>query len=354
MKALKSYFNYIPLFLCGIILQGCTGFQDAKLAVNDRGPADVFPSSDLKRDSTLDAQGVKLSGGTFVNPNPLGLFVDSYKDSVLNPDDHPKAYKMATRGYDLVDHYCRQFFEAGGQNQKWLDFSKDLVAGLGTLGTGIAAVATTGGSKATEIIALGTGTAYNGVDIYTRNFLYGADNIASVNTLVLNALDAHRLSTIGAANADTSTSWTFGSALLQIEAHQAYCQSDKIRDLVLQAIKGGTVVAYTPAAGPIATTGGTDGSGAGGGGGGGGAGGGGAGGAAGGASGAAGGAGGGAGGAAGGAGGAASGAGGAAGGASGGAGGASGGAGGASGGAGGGDKPINPNPASPVQLKVGG
>ena len=50
--------------------------------------------------------------------------------------------------------------------------------------------------------------------------------------------------------------WTFGSAILQIQDHQEICQSAKIRELVLQAIKGGTVIAFT-ASGTLGSAGGT-------------------------------------------------------------------------------------------------
>ncbi len=123
------------------------------------------------------------------------------------------------------------------------------------MGTGIVALTSGGSGSATAAIALGTATAYGGIDVYTRNFLFGADNISSVATLVINALSAHRKATI-ARVPGVNTQWAFGAALLQIQEHQALCQVGKIRDLVLQAIKGGTVTASTNA-GTITKAGGT-------------------------------------------------------------------------------------------------
>ena len=236
------------LTLPALLLQACTGFEDAQRVMATRGPAQVYPDSSFAQDSTLEAQN------STHNPNLVGLFVDSYVVSFAAPDDQAKALIMARRGYDLVHHYCEQFFDAGGENQKWLDLSKDIVAALGTLGTGISALAAPNSASTTAAIALGVATAYNGIDIYTRNFLFGAANIDSVRTVTLNALAAHRKATIDTP-APASDPWTFGNAILQIEDHQALCQSAKIRALVLEAVKGGTVIAFTPS-GQLATAGG--------------------------------------------------------------------------------------------------
>ena len=198
----RPFFWILPLM---ISVSGCQGFQDAKIAVNDYGPDQYITSSGLNRKlglnsltDTTDLESVgskKRSNSLGINPNSLGLFVDAYVNSVEEPDDGARARHLAIAGYDLADTYCYQFFHDEGQNQKWLDVVKDIVAALGTLGTGISALSASKTST-TAIIGLGTTTAYNGIDIYTRNFLYGADNIASVRTLIVNALAAHRQATL--------------------------------------------------------------------------------------------------------------------------------------------------------------
>lgn len=220
---------------------GC-GFRDATIAVNEEGPKAVYTGSRFKPNGTFES---------FANPlRPVDRFVNAYKLSVATKagDQLEKglAFDMATTGYDLVDHYCRQFFQGAGDHQKWVNFSKDIITALGTLGTGVSALVSGSAGSTTAILALTTGTLYNGIDIYTQNFLFGAENITSVRALVVNALTVHRQATVGYATAPTSA-WTFGSALLQIEDHQALCQSPKIKELVMQAIRGGTVKAFTPA-----------------------------------------------------------------------------------------------------------
>jgi len=275
------------------ILQGCSGFEDAKRVMATRGPEQVYPDDPLVRDSTFERE--------MARQDLLGLFVTRYLDALPSgkkPDDPKKDRDMAVAGYDLVDHYCEQYFAAGGENQKWLNLAKDLVAALGTLATGISALTAAHDSSTTAGIALGTATAYNGIDVYTRNFLFGAENIDSVRTLTMNALEAQRKATIpveptpgqatvpsepapgqkktpaapspdqgktpakpapGQAAAPPekpSPISTFGRAVLLIEDHQALCQSAKIRAMVLEAVKTSTVTAYTPS-GTAFTAGGT-------------------------------------------------------------------------------------------------
>ncbi len=278
------------------ILSGCTGFDGAQLALNYRGPTDVYPNSHFRKDRTEQAVEDE-------NKNDTGLFVKSYfltrqaaENSIVDPSKIPPytkteldnlantestlALQMAKLGYKVVENYCDAFFTASGDNQKWIDFTKDLTTALGTLGTGIASLSGTSAS-ATSIIALGTATSYNGIDLYTRNFLFGAENIDSVRSLVKQALDAHATATILASSEGTSgtqevtakpavpgkkgkpgkpkvdavpategtkpTLWTFGAAVQQIEDHQALCQAPKIKELVKDAVKNATISAYTPA-----------------------------------------------------------------------------------------------------------
>ena len=99
---MRHFPKFFPLpFL--ILISGCAGFESAQLAVNERGPAQVFSSSPFQRDRTLVSQGVA------VNQNLLGLFVDAYRMSFAHPYDTDPAYTMALTGYDLVDNYCYQF-----------------------------------------------------------------------------------------------------------------------------------------------------------------------------------------------------------------------------------------------------
>ena len=246
-SALAGFFILILVFT-----QGCAGFEDAQIVVNDLGPAQLFTRSVRQQfmdDRSLNATDLDNLRRTdrITYPNLFGSFVESYKISLADTENTQKGLAMARAGYDLADYYCAQFFQAGGENQKWLNLSKDLVAALGTLATGASALTGATGST-TTVLALATATAYNGIDIYTRNFLFGAANINSVRNLTLGAMAAHRTASVDAAAAPAGA-WTFGTAMRKIEEHQAVCQSAAIRDLVLQAINTSKATTQQPGGG---------------------------------------------------------------------------------------------------------
>jgi hypothetical protein len=109
------------------------------------------------------------------------------------------------------------------------------VAALGTIATGAVALASPHNATAAGAIALGTAALYNGVDIYTRNFLFNTDNIESVRVMIMGALAAHASK---ALPENDPTIWTFAGAAQVINEHQAICLPASIRSLVLEAIKG--------------------------------------------------------------------------------------------------------------------
>jgi hypothetical protein len=154
------------------------------------------------------------------------------------------ARQMTVDGFNLVHDYCAEFFRTSGRNQQWLNVAKDLTTVIGTAATGILALSSPANATAAGAVALGTATAYNGVDLYTRNFLFGADNIESVRVLTMNALAAHKSFVLPSPDL---TTWTFGGAAEAINDHQAICTTASIRALVVAAINSGTVTAYPPA-----------------------------------------------------------------------------------------------------------
>jgi hypothetical protein len=241
------------LLLCGVLLQGCTGFEGVSETLNPSGPASL-------QSSGYDTSVVPKSRGQ------VGLFEIAYATALadqvridrgdLLPPRSPAdpvsihARQMAIEGVHLADSYCSLFFLYGSDNQKWLLVAKDVIGALGTIATGAVAIANPHNATSAGIIALTTGALYNGVDIYTRNFLFNTDNIESVRAMTVGALNADS-ATAFPAN-DTSI-WTFSGAAQVINGHQAICLPASIRSLVLEAIKGGKFIA-APAAGTVDAT----------------------------------------------------------------------------------------------------
>jgi hypothetical protein len=167
-------------------------------------------------------------------------------------DGSEAARQMALAGSSLVDLYCADFFASEGRNQQFVLLGRDLIAALGSVATGALALASPGNGTATATLAFATSAAYTGVDVYTKNFLFGSNNIEDVRVLAMNALATHAK----AVFPDTDDSiWTFGGALEVIYDHQEICTPANIRSLVLSSIKNSQPQAVLPTGQRVGTTG---------------------------------------------------------------------------------------------------
>jgi hypothetical protein len=147
------------------------------------------------------------------------------------------ARQMAVDGIKLADVYCQEFFASSGANQKWLGVGKDLITATGAAAGSLLALSSPANAAAAGAIGLFTATATNGVDLYTRNFLFGADNIDTVRSLVIAALAAHAAAVLPTPD---GSAWDFHAATQVVRDHQYLCSPAKIRSLVLAAIKDAT------------------------------------------------------------------------------------------------------------------
>jgi len=144
------------------------------------------------------------------------------------------AYRVMLReGLGLVRGNCSDFFRKRGDNQQTINLSRDIVA-LSSA-TAVAVVGVSGGSAlALSIIALAGGTLYGGIDAYTKNFLFGVDNIESVRTLTMKALEEH--ATAVSVGAGTLAFQDVSGAIMD---NQELCKPASIAASVREAIKNG-------------------------------------------------------------------------------------------------------------------
>jgi len=242
-----SLIRLFAFIILGGALQACTGFAGVTETLNPSGPVSlqaynydmtVLPRSNGEIGLFELAYAAALSDAQRIVKGELPPAASSSDQISV------RARRMAFEGMHLADSYCALFFVYGSDNQKWLLVSKDLVAALGTIATGAVALASPHNATAAGAIALGTAALYNGVDIYTRNFLFNTDNIEAVRVMIMGALATH--ATKALPETDTSI-WTFAGAAQVINEHQAICLPASIRSLVLVAIKGGKFVAEPPA-----------------------------------------------------------------------------------------------------------
>jgi hypothetical protein len=141
---------------------------------------------------------------------------------------------FAATGLGLVRANCSEFFKNRGENQQTVNFLRDGVALLTGAATTIVGI--TGASTlAMTIIAASGTTLYAGIDTYTKNFLFGAENIEAVRTLVLNAVDAQTKKILAPGP------WTFETAAGAIMDVQETCKPASIAAMTREAIRNGKV-----------------------------------------------------------------------------------------------------------------
>ena len=153
---------------------------------------------------------------------------------------------MFEAGTTLVYANCSDFFGNAGRTQTRLMVWKDAIGVLGTLAAGVIALngSGTGDLDRLAVISLGSSTALSGIDIYTQRFLFAAENVDAVRELTLNALVAHSDKVM------ESPPQTYEAVSRHLLDNQALCFPPRIAMLARDAIKNGTVVAYTNSTGP--------------------------------------------------------------------------------------------------------
>jgi len=172
---------------------------------------------------------------TDAKAGPLKAFYDAEQSSFNDRPDPHLAYLFFSAGHDLVKASCISFFESSGETQKWVFVSRDVVAAAGAAGAALLAI--NGASTDTIArVALGTALTTTGIDIYTRHFLFSAENIAAVKQLTFDALAAHAQVVAG-----LSDQLSYSSAAALLRDNQYQCSYSSIRKLAVDAIAAGRI-----------------------------------------------------------------------------------------------------------------
>jgi hypothetical protein len=132
---------------------------------------------------------------------------------------------------------------SAGKDQTLLITARDAVGAIGAVSTSVMVLAKAPKS-ALAAVGIGTGAAYTGIDIYTKDFLFSADNIDAVRTLTNNALDTHHQAVSDALAADGSKK-NYDYLVRQLRDEQSICTLRHIAALAVDAIKNGHLVATT-------------------------------------------------------------------------------------------------------------
>jgi hypothetical protein len=206
----------IPAFLFVsfvVILSGCATTQGPQPIVTAAGPVATSTTTGL-----------------------AGKFIAAEQASFADPSNTGLAQAMMDDGFSLLYASCSDFFLTAGTSQRWIIVARDTVGAVGTLATAVLSLHN-GGKNAAANMALFTGAGFAGLDIYTKNFLFAAENVSAVRNLITTALSKH------SEAAKAAGTVTYQSAMTQLIDNQEICSPMRIAALAREAIQKGDVVA---------------------------------------------------------------------------------------------------------------
>ena len=224
----------------------CSEIEGATPALTSSGP--VTPANPATQISTsTDQSGKAVCTANALRRDQFGLFQLAYACAWHEADktvrgstdfgntNGERAYRTLLReGLGLIRANCADFFRERGDRQQTVNFLRDVVAIGGTTAGSIVGVS--GGSVlAMTIIALTGATLYGGLDVYTKNFLFGVENIESVRTLTMQTL-SDNASQLMAAPPPLSFQGVAGA----LADNQDICKPSSIAAAVRLKLRGGS------------------------------------------------------------------------------------------------------------------
>jgi hypothetical protein len=212
-----------------ILLSGCTSYRGA-----DR----------MFRQVTYT--GTVTEVGQRGAPGALGLskifamdLRDAYTARSANISaDERQAYndRMLKSGLALVRANCREYFHEMGRNHRNSRVLRDLVTPITNVLTGLIALHVFSDGEATNTnilkgLAIGSGAASAGLDIYDNRFLFGSDNMGAVETMIVTALGNHQ------SSLETSPPNDFVFVVTHLLDNENICTPTQILTLVRESIR---------------------------------------------------------------------------------------------------------------------
>lgn len=211
----------IPL-ASALILSGCTSW---------RGPGPIYGPT-----------GVSVSTTPPLDSNLGDLrsrFVAAAKDAESVPSK-ANLQNFMMRGFTLTYANCDSYFQMMGRHQRRARVFRDSISPVTALITGLIPLINFDGEKGAEnalkYLALGSAFTTSTLAIYDEHFLFGAENIDSVQKLTMRALVEH-MSSARKSVEDQN----FEQAVIHILDNYAVCTPQRILSMSRQAIANGNV-----------------------------------------------------------------------------------------------------------------
>jgi hypothetical protein len=233
-----------------VLLAACENIQGMTETLTTTGPVTpATPPTQIA--AVVDNAGNATCTVTSPRQDQFGLFQIAYSCAWVQanrvalgtmPPSNGGAqngYKVMLReGLGLVRGNCNDFFRKRGDNQQVINLSRDIVAIGGTTAAAIIGLAGGGSILALSIIALSGATLYSGIDTYTKNFLFGVENIESVRTLTMQTLSDNAATLL--AQADATDKLVFQDISDAIMDNQEICKPASIAAAVRIKLRGGS------------------------------------------------------------------------------------------------------------------
>ena len=177
----------------------------------------------------------------YARPAPQA-FLDDFKNARAARSDYaaaaPQAMiaQMMRSGFMYNYSFCSDYFRKmaiAQRNSKVMRRTLPALTTLITGGVGLLDFASHPGAKEKIVqgIALGSAFATSTLDIYDEQFLYGTDNIDSVEGMTLRAMDAHARQALG------QQAVPFETAVMHLIDNQNICSPQSVLTLARSAIK---------------------------------------------------------------------------------------------------------------------
>jgi len=183
----------------------------------DRGPIAVYTQAGVAAPDPAVKQ----------NPNANPFYNFQTAAANAQTDSSTSSYQQFMRsGFALIYVRCNEYFDNKGSDQATASLIRDSIAPLAAVVSGIFALHTYGNPKNADhdiaLLTLGTTTAVAGLDVYSKNFLFGAENIESVRGMVNEELNAHALAAL------SMSPTSIEEAAIQITDNQRICYPSHI------------------------------------------------------------------------------------------------------------------------------
>jgi hypothetical protein len=196
-----------------LMLAGCATNGGGAI-INSHGPLDTSVNQGLASTFNTSATNARGTGATTADRR-----------------------RMLADGFSLIEANCQSFFDGAGKSQMWVITAKDSLSVLSTLST--AAVALRDGSDDTvAAIAFFTNAANSGLDLYTRNYLFGAENVEAVRSLTIKAVIAEQDELLKV------TATEYGDVVRLLMRNQSRCMPRSIAAMARKAIETSEIDSY--------------------------------------------------------------------------------------------------------------